>query len=157
MPVFAVAWVALISVSVLAGCGPIVPPSKADFVPSSAPLVALNIWLPIHPNTATNDALVRGTLQADGRCLFVVTPDGTRLGVAWPAGSRWDPTRTVITVKGVEAAIGQPVAIGGGSADVTLENINRTPWISRPRPECLGDGFIFAGSLATEAVPSTLQ
>ena len=147
-------YVVLLSVAVLAGCGPIVPPSPADFVPSSEPFVPLSISLPIHPNTATNDALVMGTLQAEGRCLFVVTPDGTRLGVAWPAGSRWDPTRNVISVKNVEASIGQQVAIGGGSADVTLENINRTTWISRPRSECLGDGFMFAGSLSPEAPPS---
>ena len=84
---------------------------------SETPAFATVISLPIHPNTYTNDALIVGTLQAEGRCLFLV-------------------------------------AIGGGSADVTLDNLWRTAWLVRPLPECLGDGFILAGSVSL-AIPST--
>jgi len=138
----------------LAGCRPSLPSPTAD-VPSASETPAFATWVvvPIHPNTATNDALITGTLQAEGRCLFLVGSDGTRFGVAWPAGTKWDPTRRALVVGGVVVAVGQVVAIGGGSADVTLDNLARTPWLVRPLPECLGEGFVFAGTLSL-ATPS---
>ena len=139
----------------IAGCNPeaspISPSPSAGLSPGSPLAVPVNVSVAIHPNVATNDALVIGTIEVEGACLFIVTPDGLRLGVAWPAGTTWNPFRTSITVRGQEAIAGEDVEIGGGSADVTSENIASTPWIVRPLPECLGDGFIFAGSVEPAA------
>jgi hypothetical protein len=123
-------------------------------VASETPAFATVISLPIHPNAYTNDALIVGTLQAEGRCLFLVGARGTRSGVAWPAGTKWDPNAGALVLGDVKVSVGQEVAIGGGSADVTLDNLWRTAWLVRPLPECLGDGFILAGSVSL-AIPST--
>lgn len=141
-----VAAIAVLALSIF-GCRgtPTVHPSEQASPTTSDPPIVVE--LAIHPNAATNDALVVGSLRIEGRCLFIVTDDGTRLGVAWPAGTRWNPLGGSIVVKGSEVPLDTPVAIGGGSADITPENLHQTPWIVAPRAECLGDGFVFAGTV----------
>lgn len=143
----------LLVATLLAGCSFPTPsdrPAPGSDAPDPSEVNPLTIVLPIHPNLATNDALITGTLEVAGPCLFVVTADGTRLGVAWRIGTMWDPVRRVILSprSGAEAGIGDKVEISGGGADIAPENVGETPWVSRPAIECLGDGFIFAGSFS---------
>jgi hypothetical protein len=116
----------------------------------------VNVSLPIHPNTDSLDALLRGPLYAEDGCLFVGEAGGELVGVAWPAGTRWNAARNTITVNGVEASLGEEVQLGGGLIDVSVEKIPRMAWINPPRPECLGDMFWFAGGLSTDEAISTM-
>lgn len=137
----------LLAILIVTACAPIVPPPT--------PLARVNVSLPIHPNTAGLDALLQGPLYAEDGCLFVGGPGGPLTGVAWPAGTRWDPARNTIISFGVEASLGDVVQIGGGHIDVDVEKIRRMPWITPPRPECLGDAFWFASGLIQEVATPT--
>jgi len=147
-------WLTILVIGVtIAGCSTPTPSDQkrpSTDLPDPSPVEPLAIVLPIHPNLATNDALITGTLEVVGPCLFVVTADDTRLGVAWRIGTIWDPGRRVIisAPSGAEAGIGDQVNLGGGPADVTRENVDQIPWLSRPDVECLGDRFVFAGSFS---------
>jgi hypothetical protein len=122
------------------------PPPPADVSPAPSPDVVVS--LPIHPNPYTPSALFVGTLEVDGRCLFLIAEDGRRLGVAWRVGTLWNASRRSITVMGVEARAGETVHLGGGYYDIGPEDIDGTPWVNAPLPECLGDAFIFVGRLS---------
>jgi hypothetical protein len=121
------------------------PPEPSRPTPSQAS-PAVMVSLPIHPSPVTPDALFVGRLEVHDECLFLATVDG-EIGVAWPTGTRWDARRQAITVRGVTAAAGDTVRLGGGFYDIGLDDIDTSPWITPPRPECLGDAFIFVGSL----------
>lgn len=128
------------------GCQRTSSPAPSEPSPSdSGPSLVVN--LAIHPNPATNDALVIGSLRIEGRCLFLITAEGIRLGVAWPAGTRWNAFNGTLDVKGSEVPLDTPVAVGGGSADITPSNLHEIPWIVAPLQECLGDSFVFAGTV----------
>ena len=61
-------------------------------------------------------ALVRGTLQLEGPCLYVFSHEaGERYPVVWPAGTRWDEaSKSVVSTAGELMAIGGEVSGGGG-------------------------------------------
>jgi len=136
----------------MAGCGPSIlsPAPTPGNSASPAPPPAISILLPTHPHAITLDALLQGRLVVQGGCLFVEGSKGSKTGVAWPAGSRWDALRQAIVIKGVEvASAGQEVRVGGGLFDVTVETINDFEWINPPLPQCLGDYFWIAGAIST--------
>jgi hypothetical protein len=61
-------------------------------------------------------ALVRGTLQLEGPCLYLASLEaGERYPVVWPAGTRWDEANnSVVSPTGELMAIGGEVTGGGG-------------------------------------------
>jgi hypothetical protein len=140
-------WTWLSALVFLVGCAPNIPP------PSHT--ISLNISLPIHPGTATHLGLLVGSLAAQDGCLFVRGSDGTLVGIAWPAGTRWDARDNSIVVNGIRASLGETVRIVGGLYDISVETINRQLWLRPPRPECLGDEFWMAGGLSTDKTVST--
>lgn len=137
--------ISLLTALFLWGCSAPPPPSL-PISPVASPEVILS--LPIHPNPFAPAALFVGSLEVEGRCLFLRGMDERRIGVAWPVGTRWDPRRRAITLHGVTAFAGETVHLGGGFYDIGPAEIDRGPWISPPLPECLGDAFIFVGDLS---------
>jgi hypothetical protein len=130
---------------VLGGCSETPIPSPPTASPPSPDVI---VSLPIHLNRFTPAGLFVGILEVKGQCLFLRIIDERRIGVAWPAGTRWDPRRRAITVNGVTAFAGETVHLGGGAVDIGPADIERRPWISPPLPDCLGDTFIFVGDLS---------
>jgi hypothetical protein len=61
-------------------------------------------------------AQVRGTLQLDGECLYVVVDEaGERYPILWPAGTSWDEqNQSVIPSAGEPMPVGSAVSGGGG-------------------------------------------
>lgn len=109
--------------------------------------------LALYPSGPTHDALINGRLITTGRCLLLVTPDGTTWGLAWPAGrTRWDEERSQVIVDDSGAGVGDDVWIGGGPATVTAGTVGdpRWEWIEPPRAECLGQEFWVADSVSTD-------
>ena len=109
--------------------------------------------LALYPAGPTHDALIKGRLMTTGRCLLLVTPDGTAWGLAWPADrTRWDAETSEIRVDDSSAGVGEDVWIGGGPAVVTAETASdpRWEWIEPPRVECLGQDFWIADSVSTD-------
>lgn len=109
--------------------------------------------LALYPNRATHDALVDGRLRRAGRCVFLVSSDGTLYGLAWPAErTRWDSFTSEIVLGDARAAIDEEVWIGGGPTALNAQRVNdpRWEWVHPPRVECLGDNFWIVGSLSTD-------
>ncbi len=70
------------------------------------------------PGDAFPDALLQGTLAADGECLWVQAPDGERVDVVWPHGHaadfEADPARLIGPDGRLVALAGDRIAAGGG-------------------------------------------
>jgi hypothetical protein len=134
---------------VLAGCSFLrpVPP-----MPTAMPPAVIS--LPIHASSSVHMAAIRGVLVVDGECLFLTGDGSTRVGIAWPAGSSWSVAAQAVVVNGVSSRVGETVLLSGGAYDPSPEDIEITPWIAAPVPECLGDKFWLAGSIATLPNPS---
>jgi hypothetical protein len=90
-------------------------------------------------------AVTSGRLVVDGRCLLV----GTYL-VVWPANrTEWDPVTGTIRSGGIEARVGDRVAVGGGDGGGPLlpPAVEAIPWRRAPASECLRHEVWFLGAL----------
>ena len=61
-------------------------------------------------------AEVRGVLQLEGDCLYVVFDEvGERYPIVWPAGTRWDTEGQAVVIRNGESlAVGDAVSGSGG-------------------------------------------
>jgi hypothetical protein len=107
--------------------------------------------IPLHDNDATHGGAVPGTLVSRDGCLLLEIEGGTVYGVAWPAdATEWDPRTGTIRVHDVEASVGDEVVLGGAVYEITPTTVDTYEWTSRPRDECLGDGFVISGGMVTD-------
>lgn len=101
-------------------------------------------------------AMLVGTLDADGDCLFVVADDGTIWSVAWPNGrTTWDPARRLLRVGQDEAQVGDRIGVGGAGRNASDELVQSIDWAQSPKPECVGDRLWLAGAMTTD--PSNFE
>jgi hypothetical protein len=89
-----------------------------------------------------------GRLTTRRGCLFIESDRGVTYGVGWPAEfTTWDPLISTITVRQGRARVGDEVAVGGGTEEISPAEIGNYRWARPPRPDCLGDEFLFAATL----------
>jgi hypothetical protein len=89
-----------------------------------------------------------GVLTSREDCLFIESDRGATYGVGWPAEfTTWDPRSGTIRVRQGEATIGDRVAVAGGIEEFLPAEIGLFAWARPPRPDCLGDAFLFASSI----------
>ena len=71
------------------------------------------------PFDAVSDAAeILGTLVLEGECLLLVSPQGSRFPIVWPAGTTWDPEgRVVVLHSGERVAIDSDIEGTGGYVD----------------------------------------
>lgn len=89
-----------------------------------------------------------GRLTLDGQCLFLVSPDGTIYGTAWPAnGTIWDAAGYQLIVGDMAAPVGARIRLGAEIAE--LDDDHADGFVVGPRPECRGDAFLFVQSFVS--------
>ena len=99
--------------------------------------------LPLHDRPIMNSVLIPGELTRQDQCLFLLSDDGTTYGVAWPADrTTWEAGANRLVVGMLAAAPGDHVELGAAHED-DLGDL-----IVAPRPECMGDSFVYAGGFA---------
>lgn len=85
---------------------------------------------------------VAGTLTRAGDCLFLDADDGTRYGLAWPAGhTTWESATGRLFVGDQHSSTGDRVSLSGAAVDPAGAGI---VLVEPPRAECLGDALFFA-------------
>lgn len=71
------------------------------------------------PFDAASDAdEIHGTLILEGECLLLMSPQGSRFPIVWPAGTMWDAEgQAVVLHSGEQVVIGSDIEGTGGYAD----------------------------------------
>jgi hypothetical protein len=121
-------------------------------MPTATPPAVIS--LPIHASSSVHLAAIQGILVMEGECLFLTGDGRTRIGIAWPAGSSWSVAAQAVVVNGMPGRVGETLQLSGGAYDLSAEDIELTPWIAAPAPQCLGDAFWLAGSITGVPNPS---
>jgi hypothetical protein len=104
--------------------------------------------LPLYQPRPIPSGILVGELAAEGDCVFLDADDGTRYGIAWPAGrTSWDEEAGVVAIDDSSIRIGDRVELGGGAYD--LSRGRDYGFERQPTAECLGDMFFFAVSIST--------
>lgn len=97
----------------------------------------------------THEALLNGTLVAEGGCLWVVGPTGYRYLVLWPDGvdlvAGAVPARLADRRSGASAQVGGPVRLGGGEVPDSSALDASLP------PGCRGPLWLASGIIAADA------
>lgn len=92
-------------------------------------------------------ALFEGILHAEGRCLYVLAPDGSP-GAVLPAfamsGLRWNAGTRMLHIGRVAIRHGQRVVLSGGEPP----NPASLVWVQRPHPSCKVSRIFVAGAVA---------
>lgn len=80
-------------------------------------------------------ALLRGKLQMDGPCLYIVGEDGRRWLAAFPSpGIEWLAADQAVQVRGRVVKLGEMAAFTGGEAG----SGDGLPWVRSPAEPCDG-------------------
>ncbi|HAI64327.1 MAG TPA: hypothetical protein DDY35_04760 [Acidimicrobiaceae bacterium] len=67
---------------------------------------------------ASDAAEIRGTLVLEGECLLLMSLQGARFPIAWPASTMWDAEGQVVVLhSGERVVIGSDIEGAGGYAD----------------------------------------
>lgn len=112
---------------ILIACAAAMLAACANPTPASAPSpVAL------YPGSAEGDAaLLRGRLEMDGPCLYIVREGGERWLAAFPSpGTTWDAAEQSVNIDGRAVRVGADAAFAGGETTGTL------PWVRPPARTC---------------------
>lgn len=93
--------------------------------------------LALYPGSAEGDAaLLRGTLEQDGPCLYIRGDDGGRWLAAFPSpDTRWDAAGRAVYIGGAAVRVGDAAAFGGGER---TDGGGPLPWVRPPDPSCDG-------------------
>jgi hypothetical protein len=96
--------------------------------------------LALYPaNVEGHHALVEGTLERDGECLYIVGGSGERWLAAFPSpGTTWDATRQVVRVGENAVAVGEVAAFAGGE---TRGDASGVQWVEPPGATCDQSGI----------------
>lgn len=90
--------------------------------------------LALYPGSPMGDAArLRGTLEMDGDCLYIISEGGARWLAAFPApGTTWDPEERSLRVADRVLRVGDAGDFGGGEA----KGPEGIPWVQAPKAEC---------------------
>jgi hypothetical protein len=69
-------------------------------------------------DAASDTAEIHGTLVLEGECLLLMSLQGSRFPIVWPAGTTWDAEgQAVVLHSGERVVIGSDIEGTGGYAD----------------------------------------
>lgn len=93
--------------------------------------------LALYPASPEGDsALLRGTLEVDGGCLYITGEGGERWLAAFPSpGTSWDPESRSVRVGDKVLPVGSQGRFGGGESKRGPAGL---PWVQAPSAECDG-------------------
>jgi hypothetical protein len=113
--------------------------TAAETTPPSAVVAeGADVRLPLLPPSRIGTAAAApGTLEVDGRCLYLRVMNGTRtLPVFATFDTRWNRAAGVLEVENVTFRPGDAVTLGGGPLNPIPADLR---WVQPPDPSCRGD------------------
>jgi hypothetical protein len=104
------------------------------------------VVVPLYPAHSINElAQATGRLEIHGRCLLIVDSEEDAWTVAWPTpGTLWNANTGTISLRGVQARVGDTVTLGGGEPHLTSVGAG---WVTPPAPECIRVPVWYASSM----------
>jgi hypothetical protein len=118
------------------------PPSVA----AEGPDVRLALLPPSRIGTA---AAAPGTLEVEGRCLYLRAMDGTRtLPLFATFNTRWNRAAGVLEVENHTFRPGDAVTLGGGPLETVPANMQ---WVQAPDPGCRRDRMFVVYTISRDA------
>jgi len=96
--------------------------------------------LALYPASAEgHNALVEGSLQLEGECLYIAAAGGERWLAAFPTpGTTWDATRQVVRVGEHAVPVGEVAEFAGGE---TRRDASGVEWVEPPGEACDRSGI----------------
>jgi len=94
--------------------------------------------LALYPgNPEGRTALLRGTLEMEGRCLYIAGEGGERWLAAFPSpGTTWNPEDRSVRVGDKVLRVGATGRFGGGESKESKRGPSAFPWVQAPNAAC---------------------
>jgi hypothetical protein len=112
--------------------------AAAETPPPSAAVEGADVRLPLLPPSRIGTAVAApGTLEVEGRCLYLRAKNGTRtLPLFATFDTRWNRAAGVLQIEQSTFRPGDTVTLGGGPLQTIPADLK---WVQPPDPSCRAD------------------